>query len=155
MLMKRIFADKKSAYRLREYAILENHDGTYEYMLWDKDKKTGELSWMKGNARILGDVLALESISAEGAEQSFQTVKEARKALKKLPDWWDKTKYCCVLIGKQASLTNHCASGKLLDKDDKEFARLKTALRQYGVVLVSPKLPEGSPGDNTRSQRTL
>jgi hypothetical protein len=134
--MKRRFADKKSACRLRELAILENHDGTYEYMQWHKDKKTGRLSWIKGNARILGDVLALESITAEGAEESFQTVKETRKALKKLPAWQGITNYYCVLIGRQASLINHCASGKPLDKNDQEFVKQKAAFRQHGIVLL-------------------
>jgi hypothetical protein len=139
--MKKRFANKKSAFRLQDYAILENNDGTLEYMQWETDKKTGKLSWIRGNAMILGDVLALTSITEEAEEQTFKTEKDVRKALKKLPDWWDKTTYYCVLLGGQACLTHYCVSGKTVEENSEAFGKLKTVLLEHGVVLAQRKAP--------------
>jgi len=142
--LKKRFADKKSAYRLRDYAILEDREGQFEYIKWTQDPKTKKLSWVRGRARPMGDVLALTSIISEEDEKEFRTLKEVRKALKRLPDWWNKTTYHCVLVGRQACLVNHCVSGKPLEEDSKETARIESLLRQWGISLLLRQTAEAS-----------
>jgi len=77
--MKKLFPNKKRAWHLREFAVMETENEFYEYMAWQADKKTKELSWVRGEARILGDVLVLTSIMAEGREERVKTMKEVRK----------------------------------------------------------------------------
>jgi hypothetical protein len=99
--VRKLLTGDKHVYHMREYAIVENDNGTYEYVAWDS--KGGKLSWIRGEARILEDVLALTRITSEGEEETLKTIKEVRKELKKLPDWWGKTKYYCVVLGQFAA----------------------------------------------------
>jgi hypothetical protein len=132
--MRKLFADKKQVYRLREYAILEDEDGTYEYVAWDA--KSGKVSWVRGKAIILGDALALTRITSEGEEEAFKAMKEVRKELKKLPDWGDKSKFYCAIIGQNACLVSYCATGKPLKQGDDEYKTVQEMLKMHGVILT-------------------
>ncbi len=132
--MKELLADAKHVYHLREYAVLENEDGTYAYVAWDD--KSGKLSWIRGEARILDDVLAMTSITDEGEEEQLETLKDVRNELKKLPDWHDKTKYYCAIVGGSASLVQYCPSGKPLKHDSDDQKTVQEMLRKHGVMLA-------------------
>ncbi len=135
--MKKLFADKKNVYRLREYAILEDEKRTYEYVAWDD--KSGKLSWIRGEAALAGDVLALTRIISEGEEETLKTMKEVRKELKKLPDWGgDKSKFYCAVVGPNACLLSDCVTGKTLKPDSEEFKSAQGTLREHGVILTPP-----------------
>jgi len=133
----RLLPHDKTVFRMREYAIVENNDGTYEYVAWDSKK--GKVSWIRGKARILGDILALTQITSEGEEEAFKTMKSLRKEFKKLPDWWDKTKYCCVVMDNYAAIVKHCITGKPLEENGDEFKLVQTELMRHRIVLATGK----------------
>jgi hypothetical protein len=141
--MRRLLPDDKQLYHLRDYAIVKNEDGTYEYVAWNIGGQT--LSWIRGEAKVLGDVLALTSIQSEGTEEAFKTMKEVRKELKKLPDWWGRTKYYCVVLDQFASMVKYCTTGQSLEEEGEEFKAVQAKLRDHGVVLsqTEPR-PHGS-----------
>ena len=142
--MRKLLADDKHVYHMREYAVVENDDGTYEYVAWDS--KGEKLSWIRGEARILGEVLALTRITSEGEEETLKTMKEVRKELKKLPDWWGKTKYYCVVLGQFAAMVKSCITGEPLEEEGEKYKIVQDILKNYGVVL-SPSDPRR---DSTR-----
>lgn len=147
--MRKLLADDKHVYHMREYAIVENDDGTYEYVAWDA--KGGKLSWIRGKARILEDILALTRITSEGEEETLKTMKEVRKELKKLPDWWGKTKYYCIVLDQFAAMVQSCVTGEPLQEEGEEYRMVQDVLRRCGVVLS----PSDPPRDATRLSRTL
>jgi len=130
----------KAAYHLHEYAILEDESGNYEYLSWDIDKKTRKLAWIRGKAIILEEekLLALRQIDSEGEDKTYKTIKEVRKALKKLPDWWEKTKYYCVLLGEFAAIPHYSVSGKPVSTNGKEYKALQDMLTKHKIVLSTP-----------------
>ena len=142
--MRRLLVADKNVYHLREYAIVENEDGTYEYVAWDS--KGEKLSWIRGDAHILGDVLALSRITSEGEEETFKTMKEVRKELKRLPDWWGKAKYYCIVFDRFAAMVKSCATGELLEEEGQEFKMVQSMLRNEGVVLSPKEKPRDSSG---------
>ena len=131
--MRKLLPDDKQAYHLREYAIVDNDDGTHEYVSWNASGQ--EVSWIRGKAKVMGDVLALTSILSEGKEEAVKTMKEVRKELKKLPAWWVKTKYYCVVLDRFASMVKYCTTGKSLEEEGEEFKKVQATLQSYGVVL--------------------
>ena len=147
--MRKLLTGDKHVYHMREYAIVENDNGTYEYVAWDS--KGGKLSWIRGEARILEDILTLTQITSEGEEETLQTMKEVRKELKKLPDWWGKTKYYCVVLDQFAAMVKSCTTGEPLQEGGEEYKMVQDVLRRYGVVLS----PKGPPGHPTRLLRAL
>ena len=147
--MRKLLTGDKHVYHMREYAIVENDNRTYEYVAWDS--KGGKLSWIRGEARILEDVLALTRIISEGEEETVKTMKEVRKELKKLPDWWGKTKYYCVVLGQFAAMVKSCITGEPLQEGGEEYKTVQDVLRRQGVVLS----PSDSPRDPTRLSRAL
>jgi len=136
--VRKLLTDEKNVYHMREYAIVATDDGTHEYVAWDS--KSGRLSWIRGEAKILEDVLALTRITSEGGEETLKTMKEVRNELKKLPDWWGKTKYYCVVLGQFAGMVKSCITGEPLQEDGEEYKMVQDILRRYGVVL-SPNDP--------------
>jgi len=147
--VRKLLTGDKHVYHLREYAIVENDNGSYEYVAWDS--KEGELTWIRGEARILEDVLALTRITSEGEEETLKTIKEVRKELKKLPDWWGKTKYYCVVLGKFAAMAKSCITGEPLQEGGEEYKMVQDILRRHGVVLS----PSNQRRDPTRLSRAL
>jgi hypothetical protein len=133
--MKKRFPDKKMIYHLRDYAILGNQDGSHDYVSWAVDKKTKKLAWIRGKAVVIGDLLALTRITTEGEEERFADVKEVRRALKKLPDWWEKTKYYCVIVGQFATTPCRCTTGTPIDEKSEDFRKIQDGLRAHRVVL--------------------
>jgi len=133
--MKKRFPDRKMIYHLRDYAILENQDGSHEYVSWAVDKTTKKLAWISGRAIVMGDLLALTRITTEGEEEQFGDLKEVRRALKKLPDWWEKTKYYCVVVGQFATTPCRCTTGTAIDETSEDFRRIQDVLRANRVVL--------------------
>jgi len=131
--MRKLLIDEKNVYHMREYAIVENDDGTYEYVGWDlKGKK---LSWIRGKAKVFGNVLAFTKITSEGEEEELETMKEVRKELKKLPDWWGKTKYYCIVLDHYATMLQSCVAGKPLHQEEEEYKTVRAMLQQHGIVL--------------------
>jgi hypothetical protein len=140
--MKKRFSDAKELYHLRDYAILKAPDGTYEYVMWDVDKGDKTLQWLSGKAFILNDLLVLTRIVDEGTETFYKTIKDVRKALKKLPDWWKKTTYYCVVVDRFASPPCYCTSGKPIEENGEDYKRIQDALRRSRVELT-PRNPSG------------
>jgi hypothetical protein len=132
--MIELLADEKKVYHLYDHAIVENENGTYEYVAWDS--KSEKLSWIRGEARILGDVLSLTSITAEGEEKSIETSLELRYELQQLPKW-DKTKYYCVVIQQYGGLLKYCDTGEFVMKGKQEYEMIKKELAEYKVFLSS------------------
>jgi hypothetical protein len=131
--MRKLFADKDFIYHLQEHAILENEDGTYEYVAWDT--KGEKLSWIQGQAIVIEDVLCLISLTSEGEEESIETPLELEYELNQLPKW-DKTKYYCVVVGgQQAALLKYCETGEPLDEGENEYSVVKELLHKHGVRL--------------------
>jgi hypothetical protein len=137
--MKELIPNPEKAYHLQQYAIMENEDGAYEYVGWDVDsglKKTEQLSWLKGRAAIVADILCLGSITSEGKEEEVETKLELDFQLRKLPRW-DKSKYYCVVLGgRQASLLKSADTGDLIDSDAPEYAEAQEKLKQSGIELA-------------------
>jgi hypothetical protein len=132
--MIKSFVDNERVYHLQEYAIVENEDGAYEYVSWDlKDDK---LSWIRGRAVILGDVLGLTSITSEGEEESIETPLELKYELSQLPNW-DKTKYYCVITQRYGGLVKYCATGKFVMKGEQEYKTVQEKLATCGVTISS------------------
>jgi hypothetical protein len=131
--VENVLADKEHVCHLQEYAVLENEDGTYEYVTWDV--KGEKLSWIRGQANILEDVFCLRNITSEGEEETMESPLEVKYELNQLPKW-NKTKYYCVVIGEQqAALIKHCDTGELLDPDSKEYSAVKKMFEKFGVTL--------------------
>ena len=143
--MRKLLTGDKHVYHMREYAIVENDNGTYEYVAWDS--KGRKLSWIRGEARILEDILALTQITSQGEEQTLETMKEVRKELKKLPDWWGKTKYYCVVLDQFAAMVKSCITGEPLQEGGEEYKMVQDILKRYGVIL--------SPSDRSRDSAKL
>jgi|GEM_PF-2602669 len=137
--MKDLIPDREHAYHLQEYAILEHEDGTYEYVGWDADsklKKTDELSWIKGKAAIVGDILCLGSITSDGNEAEVGSKLELDYELRKLPQWGKSGYYCVVLGGRQASLLKSSDTGDLIDPDSPEYTKAQETLKKAGIDLT-------------------
>ncbi|MBE9581769.1 MAG: hypothetical protein IMF18_09135 [Proteobacteria bacterium] len=133
--MTDFLAHKEHAYHLQEHAILENEDGTYEYMAWDT--KGEKLSWIRGQAKILGDVLGLTSITSQGEEETIETQLELKYELSQLPEW-DKTKYYCVITQESlGGLLKYCGTGKFVMKGEQEYKAVQEKLKTYGVHISS------------------
>jgi len=133
--MIKLLADEKIVYHLHEHAIIDNEDGTYEYVSWDL--KGDKLSWIRGGAIILEDVLGLTSITSEGEEEDIDTQLELKYELGQLPNW-KKTKYYCVITGAQyASLLKYCAAGDFVEKGEQDYEMIRKKLASHGVTLVS------------------
>lgn len=131
--MRKLFADKEHVYHLQGHAILESEDGTHEYVAWDS--KDDKLSWIRGKAVIVEDVLCLTSITSEGEEESVETPLELEYELNQLPKW-DETKYYCVVVGGgQAALMKYCETGELLDAGKDEYNAMQAMLKKHGVTL--------------------
>jgi hypothetical protein len=131
--VENVLADKEHVYHLQEYAVLENEDGTYEYVTWDV--KGEKLSWIRGQASILEDVFCLRNITSEGEEETMESPLEVKYELNQLPKW-NKTKYYCVVIGEQqAALIKHCDTGELFDPDSKGYSAVKKMFEKFGVTL--------------------
>jgi hypothetical protein len=134
--MKKLLADKEHVYHLHEYAILENDDGTYEYIAWDANREGGNLSWIRGNANILEDILCLRNITSEGKEETVETPLEVKEELHQLPKW-DKTEYYGVIIAdSSAGRMKYCETGRPVKRDKEEYQTIKTTLIRYGVELL-------------------
>jgi hypothetical protein len=97
------------------------------------------------------DILALTRITSEGEEETLKTMQEVRKELKKLPDWWGKTKYYCVVLGQFAAMVKSCITGEPLQEEGEEYKMVQDVLRRCGVVLS----PSDPPRDATRLSRAL
>jgi hypothetical protein len=137
--MKSVIPDPESAYHLQQYAIVEGNDGNYEYIGWDTDsklKKTESLSWIRGKAAMVEDILCLGSITSEGEEEEIETKLELDYELRKLPKW-DKSKYYCVVLGgRQASLLKSTDSGDLIGPDAPEYKAAQETLKKSGIELA-------------------
>jgi hypothetical protein len=133
--MIKLFADEKTVYHLQEYAVVENEGGTYEYVAWDSNDE--KLSWIRGEARIFGDVLGLTSITSEGEEEGIETLLELKYELSQLPAW-DKTRYYCVITqGRDWGLLKYCGTGQVVDKDTEEHKRVEENLETHGLRFAS------------------
>jgi len=134
--MKELLSNSKHAYHLSEYLILENEDGAYEYMTWQPDEKTKKLSWIRGEAEILGDVLGLTRITSEGVEESMETPLEVNYEFDQLPKW-DKTKYYCVImLGQNAGILCYSETGSRVDENGEDYKTAGDILKEQGVVLL-------------------
>lgn len=137
--MKSLIPDPAHAYHLQQYAILEGDDGTFEYVGWDIDsklRKSEQVSWIKGNAAVVEDILCLGSITEEGEEKEIESALELDYELQKLRKW-DKSKYYCVVLGgKQASLLKQTDTGDLVDQDSPEFQTAQKTLEKSGINLA-------------------
>ena len=133
--MTDFLADKERAYHLQEHAILENEDGTYEYMAWDT--KGEKLSWIRGQAKILGDVLGLTSITSEGEEETIETQLELKYELNQLPEWDKTTYYCVITQASLGGLLKYCGTGKFVMKGEQEHKAVQEKLKTYGVHISS------------------
>lgn len=125
---------RNTAYRLQEYVIIQNNDGEYEYFAWDfKGEKP---TWIKGQTRIIDDVLGLCSITDDGEETEIDNLFELNVELGNLPEW-EKTKYvCAVLATQQAVLPRYCGTGKPVKHGGEEFKNLSELLAKHGVQLM-------------------
>ena len=132
--MRKLLADKEHEYHLHEYAVVENEDGTCEYIAWDS--KGEKLSWIRGEAKILRDVLGLTSITSEGEEENIETPLELKYELSQLPNW-DKTKYYCVITQRYGGLLKYCATGKFVMKGEQEYKTVQEKLATHGVTISS------------------
>lgn len=133
--MRKLLADEKTVYHLQEHAIVENEDGTYEYVSWDL--KEDKPSWIRGEAKILGDVLGLTSITSEGEEEAMETSLELKYELSQLPDW-DKTKYYCVTTqAGYGGLVKYCDTGDFVKKGEQEYKTVQEKLATHGVIISS------------------
>ena len=129
--------DKQTTYYLQNYAILKNEDNTYEYVCWDPDRKTGDFSWIRGNAAVLEDILCFGSIISDGKEETVETRLELDYELQKFPKW-DKTKFFCVVLGgSQASLLKFCDTGDFAKKGTEEYKTAQETLKKHKVNLPS------------------
>jgi hypothetical protein len=135
--MKNRFPDAKEIYRLRDYAILKAKDGTYEYVAWESDKINKKLQWIAGKSVVLDNLLVLTRITASGEESTYKDLKELRKALKKLPDWWEKTAFYCVVVDQFASTPCHCTTGQPVDENSEDFKKIQDLLRRVRVILTA------------------
>jgi len=134
--MKEHIGDKKAAYHLNEYVILEDEDGTYEYVSWDPDKKTGKLSWIRGIAVMLEDILCMTSITSDGDEEAFETEFELKIELEQLPKW-DKTKYYgIVLQDANAGRFKYSEKGAIVQKDGEDYKALQETFKTQGITLL-------------------
>jgi hypothetical protein len=134
--MRKLLADKEHVYHLHEYAILENGDGTYDYMAWETNKESRTLTWIRGESSILDDVLCLRSIASEGEEEAIKTSEELSDELQSLPKW-DKTKYYGVIIAdSSAGRMNYCETGRPVQKDGEDYQTIKNRLVKHGVRLL-------------------
>ena len=134
--MKKRFPDATEIYHLREYAILKAKDGTYEYVVWEIDKRDNALVWLSGKAAVVDDLLVLTRIVDDGHENMFKDLKETRKALKKFPDWWEKTTYYCVVVDQYATTPCLCTSGNPIKEDSEDYKRIQDALRRFRIILT-------------------
>jgi hypothetical protein len=133
--MIKLLADEKAAYHLQEHAIVENEDGTYEYVSWDL--KGDKLFWIRGGAIILEDVLGLTSITSEGEEEDIETQLELKYELSQLPTW-HKTKYYCVITGAQyGTLLKYCDTGDFVKKEEQDYEMIRKKLAAHRVTLFS------------------
>ncbi len=133
--MRRLLEQEKTVYHLQEHAIVENEDGTYEYVAWDS--KSDKLSWIRGRAIILGDVLGLVSIASEGEEETIETPLELKYELSQLPPW-NKTKYYCVITqARFGSLLKYCDTGNFVKKGEQEYQEVQKKLAAQGVTIFS------------------
>jgi len=133
--MIKLLADKEKVYHLQEYAVVENDDGTYEYVAWDSNDE--KLSWIRGRAVILGDVLGLTSITSEGEEESIETLLELKYELGQLPNW-DKTKYyCAITLERHGGLVKYCDTGKFVKKGEQEYNTVQATLASHGIAISS------------------
>jgi hypothetical protein len=133
--MRKLLVDKDNVFQLQEHAVWQNEDGSNDYMAWDT--KPDKLSWFRGKAVIIEDVLCLTAIASEGEEENFKSVQEVELELNKLPKW-DKTKYYCVVIaGSEATLIKYCETGKPLESGEAGFKAAKEMLQKEGVRLLS------------------
>jgi hypothetical protein len=131
--MIRLEGKEGQLYHLNEYAILENEDGTYEYIGWDS--KDEQVTWIRGEVRIFGDVLGLMNITSDGEEETMETLLEVKHELHQLPRW-DKTKYHCVVVGgRSAALIKYCETGLPLEVEGGDYQEVKEMLTQYGLIL--------------------
>ena len=134
--MKKLIDEKKAAYHLQEHLILENEDGTFEYMSWHMDPKTGKLSWIQGKAAMMNDALFLEGITSEGDEKAIETEMELKYELNQLPKW-DNTKYYGVIVdGISAGRMQYSETGAPVQKNEEDYQELKNMLREHGVSLL-------------------
>lgn len=134
--MSNVFEGNDSMYHLHGYAIFENEDdGSLNYQAWDEDKETGKLSWIRGEAYILEDILALRGITSEGQEESAETLLELKVALTQLSDW-DKTKYYGIVMDDNlAARMMYSQTGKPVQKTGEDYQEIKKTLQAYGVAL--------------------
>jgi len=133
--MRELLAREKTVYHLQEYAIVENKDGTYDYVAWDS--KSDKLSWIRGEAKILGDVLGLTSIMSEGKEDSIETLLEIKYELSQLPNW-DKTKYYCVItLERHGGLVKYCDTGEFVKEGEHEYKTVQAELAVHGIAILS------------------
>jgi hypothetical protein len=133
--MIKLLADEKTVYHLHEHAIIENEDGTYEYVSWDL--KTDKPSWIRGGAIILEDVLGLVSMASEGEEEDIETQLELKYELSQLPNW-DKTRYYCVITGAQyGTLLKYCDTGDFVKKEEQDYEIIRKKLAAHRVTLFS------------------
>jgi hypothetical protein len=131
----KLLADEKTVYHLQEHVIVEKKDGTYEYVSWDS--KNDKLSWIRGRAVILGDVLGLTTITSEGEEEAIETPLELKYELSQLPDW-DKTKYYCVITqASYGGLVKYCDTGHFVKKGEQEYKTVQEKLATHGVAISS------------------
>jgi hypothetical protein len=134
--MRKLLADKKHVYHLHEYAILENGDGTYDYIAWETDKESGKLKWIRGESSILDDILCLRSIASEGEEEAIKTSEELSDELQSLLRW-DKTKYYGVIVDeKYAGRFNYCKTGRPVQKGGEDYLTIKDRLVKHGIRLL-------------------
>jgi hypothetical protein len=133
--MRTLLPDKEQVYHLQEYAVWRNENGTYEYMAWDD--KAEKLMWIRGGAMIVEDVLCLKSIESDGEEESMETKLDVRFELTQFPKW-DRTKYCCVVLGeKVATLIQYCETGEPLKAEGEDYEAAKKMLAKNGILLQS------------------
>jgi len=133
MNMRRLLPDQETVYRLQQYAIIPQEDGKLEYVAWEPNRKTGELSWIKGPAVIVEDTLCLASITSEGKEENMDSVLELKYELQQLPEF-DKAKYFCVVVQGQACLLKYCGTGNPLKQGSQEFKMTQEMLQKHGLV---------------------
>lgn len=132
--MNELFDNEGPVYHLHGYAIFENQDGTYEYIAWEE--KDGKLSWIRGDANVLEDVLVLRSITSEGEETSMETLLELKYELGQLSSW-DKTKYYGVVVdNKYAARMMYSETGEMVQKTGEDYELMKEILGKYNVELL-------------------
>ena len=133
--MRKLLTDKENVFHLQEYAVWRNENGTWEYMAWDD--KGGNLIWIGGGAMIVEDVFCLLSIESDGEEENVETKLDVEFELNQLAKW-EKTKYYCVVLGRQlATLIQYCETGKPVKPEDEDYQAAKKMLAKHGVMLQS------------------